>query len=89
MWLYGIVGYMQPADEVGGDYYGVRQKHGVLHIDVTGLDLECGILMLMMQTALRTLIEYGETGSKAFLITLNRIILKNARDLLPPKSLLT
>jgi hypothetical protein len=77
-----IVGYMQPADEVGGDYYDVLARNGVIHVgigDVTGHGLESGVLMLMAQTAIRTLIEHGETDTKAFLTTLNRVILKNAQ----------
>jgi PAS domain S-box-containing protein len=85
-----IVGYMQPADEVGGDYYDVLQKHGVLHVgigDVTGHGLESGILMLMTQTVIRTLIEHGETDPKTFLTTLNRVILKNAQRMQVDKTL--
>jgi serine phosphatase RsbU (regulator of sigma subunit) len=85
-----IVGYMQPADEVGGDYYDVLLKHGVLHIgigDVTGHGLESGVLMLMTQTAIRTLIEHGETDPKAFLTTLNRTIYKNARRMRADRTL--
>ena len=73
---------MQPADEVGGDYYDVLKKNGILHIgigDVTGHGLESGVLMLMTQTAIRTLIEHGETDPIAFVNTLNRTIYKNVR----------
>ncbi len=75
-----IVGYMQPADEVGGDYYDVLHHEGILHIgigDVTGHDLESGVVMLMTQAAIRTLIEHGETDSVKFVNTLNRLIYKN------------
>jgi serine phosphatase RsbU (regulator of sigma subunit) len=85
-----IVGYMKPADEVGGDYYDVLKENGVIHIgigDVTGHGLESGVLMLMTQTAIRTLIEHGETNPAAFLTTLNRVILKNARRMQADKSL--
>jgi len=75
-----IVGYMQPADEVGGDYYDVLRSNGTIHIgigDVTGHGLESGILMLMTQTAIRTLIERGETNPVLFLAVLNRVLKKN------------
>lgn len=39
---------MQPADEVGGDYYNVLKENGMIHIgigDVTGHGLESGVLM--------------------------------------------
>jgi PAS domain S-box-containing protein len=85
-----IVGYMQPADEVGGDYYDVLDERGTVHVgigDVTGHGLESGILMLMTQTAIRTLIEHGETDPKTFLTTLNRVILKNAQRMGVDKTL--
>jgi serine phosphatase RsbU (regulator of sigma subunit) len=85
-----IVGFMQPADEVGGDYYDVLKENGLIHIgigDVTGHGLESGVLMLMTQTVIRTLIEHGETDSIAFINTLNRTICKNARRMGADKSL--
>ena len=76
-----IVGFMQSADEVGGDYYDVlKGQGGIINIgigDVTGHGLESGVLMLMTQTAIRTLIEHGETDPVALLETLNRTIYKN------------
>ncbi len=51
-----IAGYMEPAAEVGGDYYDVLCHEGVVTIgigDVTGHGLESGLLMLMAQTAVR------------------------------------
>jgi serine phosphatase RsbU (regulator of sigma subunit) len=85
-----IAGYMQPADEVGGDYYDVLKKDGLIHIgigDVTGHGLESGVLMLMTQTAIRTLIEHGETDPVAFVNTLNRTIYKNALRMKADKTL--
>ncbi|GAK50546.1 putative PAS/PAC sensor protein [Candidatus Moduliflexus flocculans] len=76
-----IVGYMQPAEEVGGDYYDVlhyHDNHFCIGIgDVTGHGLESGVLMLMTQTAVRTLIDRGETDPAIFLNTLNRVIYQN------------
>lgn len=75
-----IAGFMQPADEVGGDYYDVLQNNGWVKIgigDVTGHGLESGVLMLMLQTAVRTLLENQETDSTKFLNTLNRVIYNN------------
>ncbi|NEP11282.1 MAG: PP2C family protein-serine/threonine phosphatase [Symploca sp. SIO2C1] len=77
-----IVGYMQPADEVGGDYYDVLDSDGVVTIgigDVTGHGLESGILMLMTQTAVRTLQEMKESDPVRFLDTLNRTIYHNVQ----------
>jgi serine phosphatase RsbU (regulator of sigma subunit) len=49
-----IAGFMEPADEVGGDYYDVLQQDGQVKIsigDVTRHGLESGVLMIMAQTA--------------------------------------
>ena len=58
-----IAGFMESADEVGGDYYDVLQHQGRVKIgigDVTGHGLESGVLMIMVQTAVRTLLAYNE-----------------------------
>jgi sigma-B regulation protein RsbU (phosphoserine phosphatase) len=81
---------MKPADEVGGDYYDVLKEDGVIHIgigDVTGHGLESGVLMLMTQTVIRTLIEHGETDPVAFVNTLNRTIYKNVHRMRTDKTL--
>jgi len=85
-----IAGYMEPADEVGGDYYDVLQTNGIVTLgigDVTGHGLESGILMLMTQTAVRTLQEIAETNPVIFLDTLNRTIYKNVQRMNSDKSL--
>ncbi len=53
-----IAGFMEPAHEIGGDYYDVLRHNGRIRIgigDVTGHGLESGVLMLMTQTAKKTL----------------------------------
>ncbi|GAK50075.1 response regulator receiver modulated serine phosphatase [Candidatus Moduliflexus flocculans] len=85
-----IVGFMQPADEVGGDYYDVLHNQGMLHIgigDVTGHGLESGIVMLMTQTAIRTLVNRGETDPVIFLNTINRVIFQNIQRMGVERSL--
>ena len=77
-----IAAYMQAADEVGGDYYDVLNTDGVVTLgigDVTGHGLESGILMLMAQTAVRTLKEIRETDPVRFLDALNRTLYKNVQ----------
>lgn len=77
-----IAGFMEPAAEVGGDYYDVLQYDGRVKIgigDVTGHGLESGVLMLMVQTAVRTLLAEGETDLVRFFNTLNRTIYGNIR----------
>ena len=85
-----IVGYMKPADEVGGDYYDVLHSDGIVTIgigDVTGHGLESGILMLMTQTAVRTLQEMKESNPVRFLDTLNRTIYHNVQRMNSEKNL--
>src|SRR5919202_742235 len=77
-----IAGFMKPADEVGGDYYDVLQHDGKVKIgigDITGHGLESGVLMLMLQTAVRTLFTHNETDSVKLLNTLNRTIYDNLK----------
>ena len=85
-----IAGFMEPADEVGGDYYDVLHTDGVVTIgigDVTGHGLESGILMLMTQTAVRTLQEVKESDPIKFLDTLNRTIFQNVQRMDSEKNL--
>ncbi|ASP35454.1 SpoIIE family protein phosphatase [Labrenzia sp. VG12] len=75
-----IAAFMEPADEVGGDYYDVlfdgdRIKVGIG--DVTGHGLESGVLMLMVQSVARALQEKGDRDPIAFLDVLNRAVYKN------------
>jgi len=86
-----ISGYMEPASEVGGDYYdilvedGGRIKIGIG--DVTGHGLESSVLMIMVQTAVRTLLVNNETDPVRFLNTLNRTIYDNAQRMESSKNL--
>lgn len=85
-----VAGFMRPADEIGGDYYDILSQHDRLTIgigDVTGHGLESGVLMLMTQTAIRTLFEYGETDPVVIVNTLNRAIYKNVQRMGTEKSL--
>jgi ammonium transporter len=76
-----ISGYMQPADEVGGDYYDVMQNTNQLITigigDVTGHGLESGVLMLMTQTAVRTLRALQETDPIKSLSAINAVLYQN------------
>ncbi len=77
-----ISGSIRPADEVGGDYYDVLQYRDACYIgigDVTGHGLESGLIMLMMQTAVRTLVVHGEADPVRFLNTINRTIYDNVQ----------
>lgn len=75
-----IAGFMEPAAEVGGDYYDVSQSGGKVRIgigDVTGHGLESGVVMLMAQTAVRTLIAHGVTDLGKLLSAVNHMLYDN------------
>ncbi|MCT7996396.1 SpoIIE family protein phosphatase [Laspinema olomoucense] len=77
-----MAGFMEPAEEVGGDYYDVLQYQDRVKIgigDVTGHGLESGMLMIMAQTAVRTLLEGNFTNPQHFLDVLNRTVYQNAQ----------
>lgn len=77
-----ISGFMEPAAEVGGDYYDVVARDSGVFFgigDVTGHGLESGVMAIMVQTAVRTLLANGRYESKTFFDVLNRVIFGNAR----------
>lgn len=85
-----ITGFMLPAEEIGGDYYDVLQyKDRILLTigDVTGHGLESGVLMLMVQMAVRTLLFNEVTELTMFLTMLNQAIYHNARRMDTDKNL--
>jgi serine phosphatase RsbU (regulator of sigma subunit) len=85
-----IAGFSEAAAEIGGDYYDVVQHQGRIIIgigDVSGHGLESGVLMLMVQTAIRTLIEHHETDPKRLFEVLNRTIYKNVQRLNSDKNI--
>ncbi|MEG4320665.1 MULTISPECIES: AAA family ATPase [unclassified Microcoleus] len=85
-----IAGFMEPTDEVGGDYYDVLYTDGVVTVgigDVTGHGLESGILMVMTQAIVRAFKEIQEIDPVRFLDTLNRTIYKNLQRMNSEKNL--
>ncbi|MEC4803308.1 MAG: SpoIIE family protein phosphatase [Jaaginema sp. PMC 1079.18] len=79
-----IFGYMEAADEVGGDYYDILRNGDRILIamgDVTGHGLESGILTIMTQTAIRTLQMLNKRDLCRSLNILNRTIYHNAQRL--------
>jgi serine phosphatase RsbU (regulator of sigma subunit)/CHASE1-domain containing sensor protein len=77
-----IAGFMESATDVGGDYYDVIHQDGRLFIgigDVTGHGLESGVLTIVVQTAIRTLIANHETNIQQILEALNRVIFSKVR----------
>jgi len=85
-----IAGFMEVAAEVGGDYYDIISQDGRITVgigDVTGHGLQSGVLMIMVQTAVRTLIATGSKDLPRFLHLLNQVIFDNAQRLSPGKNL--
>lgn len=85
-----LVGYMEPALEVGGDYYDVLTLGDRIIIgigDVTGHGLESGMIMIMVQTAVRTLLSIGETDPIKFLSAINLTIFENVQRMDSQKNL--
>jgi serine phosphatase RsbU (regulator of sigma subunit) len=85
-----IATYMEPAEEVGGDYYDILQHNGQVCIgigDVTGHGLESGLVMLMTQSAVRTLITLDEHDPVRLMNTLNRTLFDNMQRMRSDKNL--
>ena len=86
-----IVGYMDPADEVGGDYYDVLLTDGgyakIGIGDVCGHGLESGVVMLMVQTAVRTALFCGVDQPERFYSVINRVIFRNLKRIQSDKSM--
>lgn len=77
-----IATYMEPASEVGGDYYDVLSHADGVRIgigDVTGHGLESGVVMLMTQSAVRTMLTSKEKDIVRVWEVLNRTIYDNVQ----------
>jgi len=93
--LQGIAGldvstYIESAKEVGGDYYDILRDRDRLRIsigDVTGHGLESGVVMLMTQSAVRTLTSHAEGNLSQTLQSLNRTIYHNVQRMGSDKNL--
>ena len=73
-----VVGLMQPAKEIGGDYYdfiSVPQKgsFGIVIGDVSGKGVAAGLLMAMAKTAINTLSQ-EEVSPRQILLRANQIL---------------
>jgi len=77
--------YMQPADEVGGDYYDVINaagKNWLVIGDVSGHGVSAGLIMMMVQTSINTAIEQNpEVEPSELLSIINRTIKRNIEKL--------
>ncbi|MBE9175207.1 PP2C family protein-serine/threonine phosphatase [Synechocystis salina LEGE 06155] len=77
-----IACYMASATEVGGDYYDVIKVGNRIFIsigDVTGHGLESGVMAIMAQTAIQTLLTAEITEAVQFHNFLNQVLYKNTQ----------
>ncbi len=85
-----VAAFMEPAEEVGGDYYDIIQYDNRIICamgDVTGHGLESGVLMLMVQAAVRSLLDSGISDYKHFFEALNCTVYHNAQRMNSNKNL--
>lgn len=82
---YEITVHMTPADEVGGDYYDIIDVEGVRWIvigDVSGHGVPAGLVMMMLQTSIRTvLFKNPRTQPSKLLADINRVLTANIKAL--------
>jgi len=74
--------FIEPADEMGGDYYDVLNVNDHTYIgigDVTGHGLESGIIMLMTQSAVKTQIAGDNIQIESVLSHVNKTIFENVQ----------
>ncbi len=82
-WL-EIAAKMVPASEVGGDYYDIRPSGSACWVgigDVTGHGLRAGLIMLMIQSMVSSLLEQSPRAEPAALLSvLNSALFRNVRE---------
>ncbi len=82
---YSIAAHMEPADDVGGDYYDVIRFDGRTWLiigDVSGHGVPSGLVMMMVQTAIKTVLGANPKAAPSALLTaVNRTITENIRQL--------
>jgi sigma-B regulation protein RsbU (phosphoserine phosphatase) len=79
-----IAARMDPANEVGGDYYDViPHKDGTVYIgigDVTDHGLASGVVMLMTQSAFFTALQSEDHSLRKCLTSINTVLFSNIRN---------
>jgi len=82
---YEIYGYMIPATEVGGDYYDVintSTNDWIIIGDVSGHGVSAGLVMMMVQTAIQTIIRANPNLTPVTLLkVVNRTITYNIKQM--------
>ena len=78
---YEVAATMLPAEEVGGDYYDIilnEKQNWVTIGDVSGHGVESGLIMMMTQTSIKTLVDQQPEASPAeILASVNGVIKEN------------
>ncbi|MCP4138270.1 MAG: AAA family ATPase [bacterium] len=73
-----ITAYMKPADVVGGDYYDVingKDNDWLIIGDVSGHGVPAGLIMMMVQTAIQTVLKrFPDTKPSELLVMVNEAI---------------
>ncbi len=82
---FSIAAYMSPADEVGGDYYDVIHiggKDWIVIGDVSGHGIPAGLIMMMVQTAIKSVLSERPTiPPQELLRVINGVIYENISKL--------
>ncbi|MBU0995847.1 MAG: SpoIIE family protein phosphatase [Proteobacteria bacterium] len=82
---YEISALMVPADEIGGDYYDVihaDEKDWIVIGDVSGHGIPAGLIMMMVQTAIKTTLQHNPSIPPSQLLELiNVTITSNIKQL--------
>ena len=89
-----ITAFMQPAEEVGGDYYDILfDKHNNIWFaigDVSGHGVTSGLIMMMAQAALATTIDdRNNITPKDAMVKVNRLLFQNIRTRLKESHFMT
>ncbi len=78
---YDVTGFMLPAKDIGGDYYDIINAGGRDWIaigDVSGHGVSAGLIMMMAQTAIQTVVRQSPGISPSGLLEIvNRVIRNN------------
>jgi serine phosphatase RsbU (regulator of sigma subunit) len=82
---YEVTVNMTPADEVGGDYYdviNVAENYWIVIGDVSGHGVPAGLVMMMLQTSIKTVLYKNPHTSPAKLLSdINKVLTNNIRIL--------
>ncbi len=82
---YAVDAYMMPTDAVGGDYYDIintEKNDWILIGDVSGHGISAGLIMMMVQTAVRVvLLENPEIQPSYLLKVINTMLRNNVKQM--------